>query len=574
MAADNELYDRIKNSLDIADIIGERVKLRRTGRGYMGLCPFHSEKTPSFHVYTDTQSYYCFGCHEGGNIFTYIMKTEGLNFREALIKLAGMAGIDISPSSSSKRSSSSRSIYEVLNMAAKFFSDNLTNSGGTAARAYISRRKLDSSDISRFTLGYSPNSWDSLTNYLRRSGVPDRQILASGLALQNSGGLYDRFRGRLIFPIRDITGRVIAFGGRLIDGEGVKYINSPENETYSKRKNLYLLDVARRSMREKKRSILVEGYMDAVRLHKCGFTEAAASLGTSLTPEQAELLSRFADRCYICYDGDEAGKTAALRGMYILQEHGLDVQVITLPEGKDPDDFLSTNPPEAFELAIKEAYPLVVHHIAMLRPMLENSQTRKSALRELFDGLSRLSPDDVLEYRAQLSDATHLRTSELDELVMNLKRKDTHPVKIPEPQTEAAPSPKAQDNPLEPAMCAMLYHSQELRLAITPEEIMTLLCDSTAQETAISILNENVDELESLWLSAGDTGRLGLIARGDELCAQMQGMNDLEKFTRIFNGLKRGEIERRINEINTLPADKRDMNELAELYRQRGLYNK
>ena len=216
---------------------------------------------------------------------------------------------------------------------------------------------MDNSDIKRFSLGYSLNSWDSLVNYLRTEKVNDKQILDLGLALQSKHGLYDRFRGRLMFPIKNIAGKIIAFGGRLIDGEGAKYINSPESVVYSKRNNLYLLHEARHSIREKKRSILVEGYMDAIRLHKCGFTETVASLGTSLTIEQAKSLARLAQDCYICYDSDSAGQTATLRSMYILQQNELNVHVVTLPEGKDPDEFLSSdnNTPEKFEDAVKAA---------------------------------------------------------------------------------------------------------------------------------------------------------------------------------------------------------------------------
>ncbi len=352
--SNSDLYNEIKNSLDIVDIIGEKVNLRRTGQGFTGLCPFHSEKTPSFHVWPETQSYYCFGCHEGGNIFTFIMKTEGLNYHEALEFLASRAGIKID----SHKINKSRDLYEIMNLTANFYANNLVSSQGVTARAYMKRRNLTENDINNFSLGYSLNSWDSLVNYLRKNNIPDKIIVDSGLALNGKTGIYDRFRGRLIFPVKDISGRIIAFGGRLVDGEGVKYINSPESEIYSKRKNLYLLDIARKSIREKGRAILVEGYMDALRLHKCGFNESVASLGTALTSEQAELLKRFADRCYICYDNDPAGISATIRGMYILQENGLDVRVINLEGGsKDPDEFLSANPIIEFEQAIKNAKP-------------------------------------------------------------------------------------------------------------------------------------------------------------------------------------------------------------------------
>ena len=269
MAVSNQIIDQIIATIDIAEIIGDRVKLRRSSRGYEGLCPFHDERTPSFHVYTDTQSYYCFGCHEAGNIFTFLMKTENIGFREAVEILADRAGVTLPQY---EKRHEERNPHEILELAAKFYADNLTSNYGMVARAYMERRKLDATDITKFSLGYSLNSWDSLVHYLAHAGISEKQMLNLGLALQGKHGLHDRFRGRLIFPIKNISGRIVGFGGRLIDGEGAKYINSSESKIYSKRKNLYLLDVARKSIREKKRSILVEGYMDAIRLHKCGFT--------------------------------------------------------------------------------------------------------------------------------------------------------------------------------------------------------------------------------------------------------------------------------------------------------------
>ena len=198
----SEVYEQVRASIDIVDLISERVRLRKSGRGYIGLCPFHDEKTASFFVYPDTQSYYCFGCHESGNIFTYIMKTEGLEFREALELLAGRAGIELR---TYEHKRGEMSLYDILELSTKFFMNNLQSSQGTAARAYLERRKLDKSDVERFSLGYSLSSWDSLTNFLRKQGVSDELILASGLVSQNSRGFYDRFRGRLIFPIRSIS---------------------------------------------------------------------------------------------------------------------------------------------------------------------------------------------------------------------------------------------------------------------------------------------------------------------------------------------------------------------------------
>ena len=536
--ADNEVYERVKSSLDIADIIGERVRLRPASRGYSGLCPFHDEGTPSFHVYTDTQSYYCFGCHEAGDIFTFLMKTENMNFHEALEELAHRAGIEL-PKYDKK--SSGKTSYEILELTAKFYAENLASLPG--GRAYLEGRGLNESDMQRYSLGYSPDSWDMLVKYLRKQKVTDKQMLDLGLALHGKYDLYDRFRGRVIFPIKDIGGRVIAFGGRQIIGDGAKYINSPESEIYRKRKNLYLLDRARESIRNKRRSILVEGYMDAIRLHKNGFTESVASLGTSLTPEQAETLSRFADRCYICYDSDNAGKNATLRSMFTLQKHGLDVYVINLPDKKDPDEYLMEHSPNDFEEAIKRSRQLVVQYIESLRPSLSDPLTRKSALRELFGGLSEIESHEVLEYERFLSEATNISPSKIEEYFAS-RHKHTLPEE-PNP-----PAVRANiELPCEAALCSLLFRHVECRLSISLEEALKLVRNPTAQDIICAIFSERPESLAFLWTTLGETWKLGLLARGDEYCARMKGRSVAEKWQSVCSELKAKRTAQRVSEI-------------------------
>ena len=554
----NEIINQIKNSLDIADIIGERVRLRKTGRGWMGLCPFHQEDTPSFHVYADTQSYYCFGCKAAGDIFTYVMKTENIAFPDALRLLADRAGIKLP-----EYSRDGTDTRDVLDLAAKFFNANLTGVHGSAARAYMSRRKLDESDIGRYSLGYSLNSWDSLILYMRKIGITDKAIIDAGLAVESRGSIYDRFRGRLMFPIRDITGKVIAFGGRLVDGEGAKYINSPESTAYSKRRNLYLLDTARKAMRERGRAILVEGYMDAVRLNKCGFTETVASLGTSLTPEQAKLLSRYADRCYLCYDSDTAGQSAAVKGMYILAENGLSVYVVSLPEGKDPDDFLSSNEPEKFSEALSSAKPLVLKHIEFLRPYLTSERYRRKALDHLFTNLRRLSPDDVLQYKGTICDATMLPPDTVERYLLGGK--------VPEPPAQKyaiITPPKDDSDTLDAAMCFLLLNSPECRLNLSLDEAMSILTTDLARETAIAILTEDTDALQVVWHNTDDEDKIALLTKGEIFCRGFQGLPS-EKFAKIYSGLKRRSIDRRLAEINLLPPAEQNMSELKSLLTER-----
>lgn len=550
-----EILEQIRNAIDISDIIGERVKLRPSSRGFMGLCPFHEEKTPSFHVYTDTQSYYCFGCHEAGNIFTFLMKADNLSFPEAVKILADRAGITLPKY---ERKSDEKATHEILELTANFYADKLASNN--AARAYLARRKVDEADITRFSLGYAPASWDALVNYLKNLKVSEAQMQELGLAQSGKYGLYDKFRGRVIFPIKDIAGRIVAFGGRLIDGEGAKYLNSPESVTYSKRKNLYLLDTARKSIREKKRSILVEGYMDAIRLHKSGFTETVASLGTSLTPEQAETLSRYADRCYICYDSDKAGQNAMLRSMFILQKHGLDVYVVKIPDSKDPDEFLIAKSPKDFEDAITQARPLIVQYIEAFRALLSDALTRKSAMKEMFTALSELAVHEVLQYKVYLSEATGIPPSRIEEWFLS-KRKQKLPEEPPAP-IEA----KGVEHPSEAALCSLLYHHAECRISLTPLEALKLMRNPTARMVAIALLTENVDSQIMLWTQLGDTEIFGLLARGDEVCLRMPNLTMAEKFRSIYFALKARYKAQRVRELTgKLQKSQATPEELMEL---------
>lgn len=549
-----EIVEQIRDALDIADIIGERVKLRRSSRGYHGLCPFHHEDTPSFHVYTDTQSYYCFGCHEAGNVFTFLMKTENVSFPEAVKTLADRAGIELPK----YEHPGERSAYDILDLAAKFYAEKLSDS----PRVYLERRKLDASDITRYSLGYAPNSWDALVKYLRSQKVSDKQMQELGLAQEGRYGLYDKFRGRVMFPIRDIAGRVIAFGGRLIDGEGAKYLNSSESAIYHKRKNLYLLDRARNAIRERKRSILVEGYMDAIRLHKSGYSEAVASLGTSLTQEQAETLSRFADRCYMCYDSDSAGQNATRQSMFTLQKHGLDVYVVSLPEGKDPDEFLATNPSEAFEESLKKARPLVVYYVDAMRAKVSDPLTHKSAMKELFMTLSELEVYEVLAHKSYLSEATGISPSKIEEWFMS-RSKQSAPTDTPAPMEV-----KGAEHPSEAAMCSLLYHHVECRISLKADAILALMRNPTARLVALALVMENVDSQYLLWTQLNETEKLAVLARGDEICARMKGLSMAEKFRSTYITLCDRNKARRIRELTAkLQKSEATPEELSELMR-------
>ena len=538
----SKLADDIKSSLDIVDIISQYTSLRRTSKGWSGLCPFHDEKTPSFHVYSDTQSYYCFSCHEAGDIFTFVMKKNGLTFPEAVELLAPQAGVD--PSKYSQAPSNSqhkRSLYDVMNLACDYFRDCYKRL--PAGKAYFSQRGFREIDADAFGIGYAPDSWDGLKNFLLKKGIHEREMLDAGLVIQSERGGYDRFRGRLIFTVKNLSGKIIAFGGRAIADSPAKYINSPESEIYKKRDNLYLIDKAASSIREKGFSILCEGYLDALRLHVCGFSQAVASLGTSLTAQQAALLKRFADRCYICYDTDAAGQAASLRGMYILAENGLDVRVITLPQGKDPDEFLSSNSPSQFQSAIDNSLSLIEYHIALLRPSLSDPLKRKQAASELWEGVKRIGADEALRYLASLASAFELPTAEVRSRLLSSR--------LPTQSGAAVNSVSTQkdiDNGLEYALCALLSEHRECRLSVEPEELAALLTDGEARLVAEAMIEGEPEELIDLWRAIGDVSKVSIVMKGEIFLATLGG-TWREKWDKVHSGLEALRIRRRLGEI-------------------------
>ena len=515
----------IKERLDIVELIGEYVRLRKAGKNYQGLCPFHSEKTPSFSVSQERQTYHCFGCNRGGDIFSFLMEIEGVDFSEALENLAGRAGVELPKHERFQ----TRSLSDVMEMASQWFRDRLRENDGDVARAYLKRRNLCAPEIiERFSIGWAPSAWDGLWTFLRKKGVAEKDATDCGLVMQGKHGVYDRFRGRVIFPIRDGSGRLVAFGGRIIDGEGAKYINSPEGILYSKRRTLYLLDKAKQSIREKKRVILVEGYMDALRLQINEYTETVASLGTALTEEQAQQLNRLSDRCCICYDADAAGQEATIRSMYILQKTGLSVSVVQIPVGKDPDELLqSVDGPALFEEALRKALPLVSYHIAARRAMLDAPETRKKATEDIVEGLRNLGPVDAEPFLSKASEALGLFPHVLREILYEGGSKKVEDTASRGAQAQKNAIPDFADCPaMEAALCFMLWRDIKRRRESDPHALLGLFSDDTVRAVAEAILSgASVQDLESQWLSMGETTPLHILALGGETADTFGGLN-------------------------------------------------
>ena len=355
----------------IEDVVGQYVSLRRAGSNLFGLCPFHGEKTASFSVTPDKGMYYCFGCHKGGGVINFQMEIEGLSYPDAVRALAKRAGMTVPEDEQyQSRYRQQERLWALHKEAARFFHSKLYAPEGKAALEYALSRGMPKATLVNFGIGYAPDSWTDLVDALRKKGYTDQELKDSGLVTvsKKNGNLFDRFRDRLMFPIIDVRGNVIGFGGRIMnnnDPNAAKYLNSPETMIFNKRKNLFALNLAKKS--KLGYLILVEGYMDAIALHQYGFDCAVASLGTALTEDGANLLSKYTDQVVLIYDGDEAGQRAAQRAIPILEKTGLQVKVLQMRDAKDPDEFLKKFGADKFKLLLEESSNRVEYQLQAIR---------------------------------------------------------------------------------------------------------------------------------------------------------------------------------------------------------------
>ena len=392
----DELLEEIRNSNDIVDIISQYVVLKRSGRNFFGLCPFHKEKSPSFSVSPDKQIFHCFGCGAGGNVFHFMSKIENIGFVDSVKILADRANIvlpTLDNAGDAKKEKLKAKVYEINQIAAEFYHENLYKPTSKIAQDYVKKRKLDNKTLKTFTIGYA-GKFDELYRELVKKGYTEEEMLASSLILKNDNGQFiDRFRKRFMIPIKDVRDRVIAFGGRVLDDSKPKYINSPENIVYSKGRNLFGLNVAKRNLTDK--IVIVEGYMDAISLYQRGINNVVASLGTALTEHQGRLLGKYAKQIIIGYDADGAGQAATMRGLEILQKLGYDVRVLQLddPTVKDPDEYVIKNGTGRFERCVDNAISLVEFKVKMLKRTL-NINTASDKIKFLNEVSKILSKVD------------------------------------------------------------------------------------------------------------------------------------------------------------------------------------
>ena len=395
-----EIIDEVRQSNDIVDVISQYVHLKRSGRNYFGLCPFHNEKSPSFSVSPDKQIFHCFGCGVGGNVFTFLMKIEGIGFVEAVQMLAERANIQL-PTLENREDAAKEAlkskVYKVNEFTAEYYHQNLYKPTSKMAQEYVKKRKLSNDTLKSFRIGFS-GKFDELYKELKKQGFGNQEILESGLVNKNDRGEYiDRYRNRLMFPICDARGRVIAFGGRVLDDSKPKYINSPENIVYSKGRHLFGLNVAKKSSEIKKRILIVEGYMDVISLHQRGITNVVAPLGTALTQAQGWLLRRNSEQVVLSFDSDEAGLKAKIRAMDILQDMGCDVRVLQMEGAKDPDEYIIKYGNARFNVLVENALSVIEFKVKLLKQdlNLENTSDKIKFLNEIAKIIAKV--DNTIE---------------------------------------------------------------------------------------------------------------------------------------------------------------------------------
>jgi len=402
MRIPDDKVDEVRNATDIVDVISALVRLRKRGKSYVGLCPFHQEKTPSFTVSADKQMYHCFGCGVGGNVFTFLMERDKLSFVEAVRVLAERAGITLPAegSAESGENSEQEQLFELTRLAGLHFHDNLVNSvEGNLALEYFLHRGFTESTVRKFGLGYAMNSWDDLLGFARREKIEPALLDKAGLVVrrEDGSGYYDRFRGRAVFPIFSTNGRTIAFGARKLreDDPLGKYINSPETPIYSKSRVLYGLSLAKEAIRDREFALLVEGYADLITVFQAGFENIVASSGTALTVEHIQLLSRYARRITLVYDADSAGSKATLRGGDLILEHDLDVRVAELPAGEDPDSFVRKNGAKAFHGLLEGAVSFLDFRAQQLHAegLFSTPEGKAQAIRQLVETVARVKDE-------------------------------------------------------------------------------------------------------------------------------------------------------------------------------------
>lgn len=488
----DHIIDQVREQANIVQIIGEHVQLKKAGRNYLGLCPFHNERTPSFNVNAERGMFKCFGCGKGGNVITFLQEHQHLSFPDAVRQLATRLNIVIpeetidDPTGMQARREEARA---ALREAARLYTDILHSSDGAPARRFLSSRGFDDRTIEAFGIGAAPAAWDATMKHLLANGFTDQHLDDAGLVVRtDEGKVYDRFRGRLMFPIRDDAGRVVGFSARVITAtsDAPKYINSPQTIVYDKSRVLYGLDLAKRAIMQARSAYVVEGQADVIAMHQAGFTATVASSGTALTPEQLRSLTRYADRVVLVFDADAAGQKAMSRGIEIALQAGLDVQCVVLPEGEDPDSMIQQHGTEAMQELLDAALPWMTYQMERFRLMgdLEDAVRKAQAVRTMLGWIGGI-PDELRRpfLIQELATAFELDASLLTPIVPTPIAPTT-----PQPTTQSAVQRQTQPAAPQPQVLQLLPSELELlRIALAVDHGLALMVhqfDMTAESFA------------------------------------------------------------------------------------------
>ncbi len=551
----SEFIRELEERCRLEDIVPAYLTLKRRGKNLVGLCPFHSEKSPSFNVYPGNNSYYCFGCGKGGGVINFVMEAERLDFVEAVRWLAQRAGLQVPENGQDDTMAKLRvRILEINREAGRFFYQTLMSPEGRAGLDYFRARGLDSRTIRHFGLGYAPDSGFGLVNHLRQKGYTKEELTQSDMArVSQKGNLYDRYRSRVMFPIFDLRGNVTAFGGRVLTDEKPKYINTADTPVYHKSSGLFAMNFAKNT--DSRQLILAEGYMDVIALHRAGFQNAIASLGTSLTEEQARILKRYADEVVICYDADGAGQKAAERAIPILKDTGLRVRVVTVPGGKDPDEFMRNygeEGPARFRQLVEQSGTDVEYRLDRLRAQYDIS-TEDGRLRYLSEAaeqvLSKLhSPMEQDIYAGKLAGETGVDRQRILETVDRLSKRERRQeekkqirAQMDLPQAAVSRNPDFQKRTraalAEEGIIDFLFRHQDkaevLQKLVPPEKFVTAL----NRRVYAAILGKTIHGAATLGNLAGELTReeigelSGMLARREDAPATSA---DVEKYRKII----------------------------------------
>ena len=475
MAFAPSFIDELIAQNPIEDVVGQYVHLKRSGANMFGLCPFHGEKTASFSVAPDKGIYYCFGCHKGGGVVNFMMEVEGLSYPDAVRALAKRAGMEVPEDEQyQSRYRQQERLWALMKEAARYFHGQLYAPAGAEGLAYAQKRGMPKAVLTTFGIGFAPNTWSGLIDAMKKKGYTEQELKDAGLVSEKGNRIYDRFRNRLMFPIIDVRGNIIGFGGRVMDDSTPKYLNSPETLIFNKRKNLFGLNLAKKS--KLGYMILVEGYMDAIALHQYGFDCAVASLGTSLTEEHAVLLSRYTEQVVLVYDGDEAGQRATRRAIPMLEKAGIQVKVLRMRDAKDPDEYLKRFGADRFKLLLEESSNRVEYQISTIarKYNLADDEQRIKFAQEAADLICTLSSAVQREvYTIRVGEMTKI-SQEAMKLEVNkaFKRRMAREKKRQE-KIDLAPAQSLQPK-------SRTIHYDNIKSAMAEEALLTMLLKEPA----------------------------------------------------------------------------------------------